>query len=279
MTPHEPQDAPLDPEEIIARAIANRGDIFEEFKIFIREIPRAYAINQRVAGYVHQYKNLSTADQVLSLQMRELIATAQLCAKGDDRFAPNHVRKLWRLGVTNRIIFEAGLSIAAVHGWSTIGHVALAVLTAGDTSYADGQIPTGGAPATLTPFPELSLGRERIQSIEEGLLSEPEWQFVQKMDPELAQRTAALIDYGLQAPGAPQEMQLPSGPRELIAIAGLCARGQEELAARHMRRAYAYGMTEKQVLEAISCLIPMTGAVTVQIGVRAMQMAQRAAAR
>ena len=46
-----------------------------------------------------------------------------------------------------------------------------------------------------------------------------------------------------------------------------------------MRRAYAYGMTERQVLEAISCLIPMTGAVTVQIGVRAMQMAERAAAR
>jgi alkylhydroperoxidase/carboxymuconolactone decarboxylase family protein YurZ len=268
---------PLDPEEIIARAIANRGDIFEEFKIFIREIPRAYAINQQVAGYVHQYKHSGTADQVLSGQMRELIATAQLCAKGDDRFAPNHVRKLWRLGVTNRVIFEAGLSIATVTGWSTIGHVALAVLTAGDASYADGQIPAGGAPKQLTPFPELSLGRERVKPVEEGLLAESEWQLVQTIDPELAKRTAALIDYALQAPGAVQEMQLPVGPRELIAIAALCARGEEELAARHMCRAYAYGMTERQVLEAISCLIPMTGAVTVQIGVRAMQIARRAA--
>src|SRR4051794_34016506 len=190
MPESKPQAAP-DPEEIIARAIANRGEIFEEFKIFNREIPRAYDINQKVAGYVHQYRNLGTADQVLSGQMRELIATAQLCAKGDDRFAPNHVRKLWRLGVTNRIIFEAGLCIAMVHGWSTIGHVALAVLTAGDTTYPDGKVPEGGAPTQLTPFPELSMGRERVRDIEEGLLSEPEWQYVREMDPELAQRTAA----------------------------------------------------------------------------------------
>src|SRR4051812_5873359 len=63
-TMDDSQQSPLDPEEIIARGIANRGEIFEEFKIFIREIPRAYAINQQVAGYVHQYKNTGTADQV-----------------------------------------------------------------------------------------------------------------------------------------------------------------------------------------------------------------------
>jgi hypothetical protein len=32
-------------------------------------------------------------------------------------------------------------------------------------------------------------------------------------------------------------------------------------------------MTERQVLEAISCVIPMTGAVTVQIGAQAMELA------
>jgi hypothetical protein len=32
-------------------------------------------------------------------------------------------------------------------------------------------------------------------------------------------------------------------------------------------------MGRLQVLEAISCVLPMTGALTVQIGVRAMQLA------
>ena len=134
-----------DPEAILARVIANRGDIFEEFKLIIRAMPRTYELNQQVAGYVHQYRTLGTADQELSLPMRELIATCQLCAKGDDRFAPNHVRKLWRLGVTNAVIFEAALAMATAVGWSTVGHVALAIVTAGDASYADGEIPAGGA--------------------------------------------------------------------------------------------------------------------------------------
>jgi alkylhydroperoxidase/carboxymuconolactone decarboxylase family protein YurZ len=263
-----------DPEEVLARVIANRGDIFEEFKLLIRAMPRAYELNQQVAGYVHQYKTLGAAAQVLSLPMRELIATAQLCAKGDDRFAPNHVRKLWRLGVTNKVIFEAGLAIGMVVGWSTIGHVALAIVTAGDASYADGEIPAGGAPSELTPFPELALGREAVAGTEEGLMEEPEWQCVAELDPELARRTAALVDYGLLAGGAVRNMHLGPGPRELIAIAGLCARGLPQIAARHIRRAYAYRLSKRHVLEAISCVIPMTGAVTVQVGVQAMQLAE-----
>lgn len=263
-----------DPEAIIARVIANRGDIFEEFKLIIRAMPRTYELNQKVAGYVHQYRTLGTTDQVLSLPMRELIATCQLCAKGDDRFAPNHVRKLWRLGVTNQVIFEAALAMSTAVGWSTIGHVALAIVTAGDVSYADGEIPAGGAPRDLTPFPELTIGRQCADATTEGLLQEPEWQYVAEIDPELARRTAALIDHGLLA-GTPQhDAHLGAGPRELLAIAGLCARGEAELAARHITRAYAHGMTKRQVLEAISCVIPMSGAVTVQIGVRAMKMAE-----
>jgi alkylhydroperoxidase/carboxymuconolactone decarboxylase family protein YurZ len=71
---------------------------------------------------------------------------------------------------------------------------------------------------------------------------------------------------------------LGPGPRELIAIAALCARGEVEFAAQHIRRAYRYGITRLQVLEAISCVLPMTGALTVQIGVRAMQQADATAA-
>ena len=45
-----------------------------------------------------------------------------------------------------------------------------------------------------------------------------------------------------------------------------------QTAAQHIRRAYRCGMSKLQVLEAISCVLPMTGALTVQIGVRAMQL-------
>jgi len=262
-----------DAEAIIAQSIANRGDMFEEFKLFMRALPKAAVLNQGVAGYVHQYKNQSTPDQILSLQMRELIATVQLAAKGEDRFAPNHVRKLWRMGVTNQVIFEAALAMAMVLGWTTIGHTCTAVQLADDPNYRDGQLPEGGAPKVLTSFPELTQGRERVAPSEEGLLAEPEWKDIAKLDPELARRAAALVDYAHVADGAVKDALLGPGPRELIAIAGLCGRGQVESAAHHMKRAAAYGMTPKHILEAVSCVIPMTGSATMPVGVRAMRLA------
>lgn len=270
-TPDNPE--PFDAEAIIAQSIANRGDMFEEFKLFMRALPKAALLNQRVAGYVHQYQNQSTPDQVLSLPMRELIATVQLSAKGEDRFAPNHVRKLWRLGVTNQVIFEAALAMAMVVGWTTIGHTCMAVQLAGDPNYREGQVPEGGAPKTLTPFAELSQGRERVTPIAEGLLAEPEWQDIARLDAELARRVAALVDYAHVADGAVNDALLGPGVRELIAIAGLCGRGQPESAAHHMKRASAYGMSVRQMLEAVSCVIPMTGTATMPIGVRALRLA------
>lgn len=51
------------------------------------------------------------------------------------------------------------------------------------------------------------------------------------------------------------------------------ARGEVEIAAEHMIRAYEYGMTQRHVLDAICCVLPMTGMVTGQLGMRAMQLA------
>jgi alkylhydroperoxidase/carboxymuconolactone decarboxylase family protein YurZ len=266
-----------DADDIIAKSIRDRGDMFKEFLLFMRAQPKAAALNQRVAGYVHQYKNQEEPDQALSLPMRELIATVMLAAKGEDRFAPNHVRKLWREGVTNAPIFEAAFAMATVLGWTVIGHTCTAVQLAGDPNYREGQVPEGGEPKTLKPFAELTQGRERVAPVEEGLLAEPEWQDIARLDPELAQRAAALIDHALMADDlgtkAATEALLGPGVRELIAIAGLCARGQEAAAARHMKRAVAYSMTPRQILEAISCVIPMTGSATMPIGVRAMRLA------
>ncbi len=266
----------LSPETVMARFVAERGDIFEEFHFMAREMPETVNLVRRTAGYVHYYENQTTADQELSGPMRELIALCQLCAQGDDRFAANHVRRLYRMGVTNRAMFEAAASIAPVVGWSTISHVAQAILTANKPEYPYGVLPPGGEPATLTPFPELSIGRGRNQTSGESLLDTPEWKYIAEIDPELARRAAGFVDHCLLPGGAADELLGP-GPRELVAIAALCVRGQVDLAAQHIRRAYAYGMNRRQVLEAISCVLPMTGAVTVQIGARAMQQADQAA--
>ena len=108
-------------------------------------------------------------------------------------------------------------------------------------------------------------------NVDAGLLNTPEWQYVAALDPELARRAAHWVDHCLLPDGAAGELLGP-GPRELIAVAALCARGEVEFAAQHIRRAYRCGMSCLQVLEAISCVLPMTGALTVQIGVRAMQL-------
>jgi alkylhydroperoxidase/carboxymuconolactone decarboxylase family protein YurZ len=267
-TPDSPPQNAAD--TIVQRFIKERGDLFEEFHLFAREAPETVDLVRKAAGYVHFYENQTTPEQDLSGPMRELIATCQLCAKNDDRFAPNHVRRLYRMGITNRVLFEAGDAIAAIVGWSTVAHIAKAILTANDPAYPYGELPAGGEPKTLTPFPELELGRTATKQVPERLLDTPEWRYVAAIDAELARRAAAFVDHCLLAGGSRDKL-LGAGARELIAIAALCARGEQDLAAQHIRRAYAYGVTRHQVLEAISCVLPMTGAITLQIGARAMQ--------
>ncbi|MGZ8202726.1 MAG: carboxymuconolactone decarboxylase family protein [Burkholderiales bacterium] len=271
MTTHGTQADPQ-ADDIMQRFVKERGDLFEEFHLFAREAPETVDLVRRTAGYVHFYENQTTPDQNLSGPMRELIATCQLCAKNDDRFAPNHVRRLYRMGVTNRVLFEAGEAIAPIVGWSTVAHIAKAIITANDPAYPYGALPPGGEPKALTAFPELELGREAVKPTPESLLETAEWRYVAAIDPELARRAVAFVDHCLLAGGARGKL-LGAGARELIAIAALCARGEAGIAAQHIRRAYAYGVTRHQVLEAISCVLPMTGALTVQIGVRAMQQA------
>ena len=74
------------------------------------DLPRTYDLISKTAGYMHHYKGSAGAEQNLSGTMRELIALCQLCAKGDDRFAANHVRRLWGHGVTNKVMVEARIN-------------------------------------------------------------------------------------------------------------------------------------------------------------------------
>jgi alkylhydroperoxidase/carboxymuconolactone decarboxylase family protein YurZ len=265
-------DNDLSPEAILARATAARGDIFPEWKPIAYALPQTYDLINRTGSYLHQYHGQSPDEQALSGPMRELIAIPALCAKGDMRHAPNHVRRIYRMGVTNKVILEAAAAYGTVVGWSSMTFVSLAILEANSPDYPFGKLPEGGEPKILTPFPELSQGRKRKDGAKAGLLESPEWRHAEELDPELAKRCAAFVDHCLLAGGATDE-HLGPGPRELIAIAALCTRGEVRLASRHMRRAYACGMSRRQVLEAISCVLPMSGMVTGSLGLRAMLLA------
>ncbi|MGG5823919.1 carboxymuconolactone decarboxylase family protein [Falsiroseomonas sp. HW251] len=265
------EDEP-DPEALMAEYIRNRGDIFEEWHFMARYVPRTVMLQHDASGYILQNANKTTPDQELSVVMRELIATAYLSAKGDQRFAANHVRRLYRLGVTSAVIFEAAEAIAPVVGHSTISHVARSIMLANDPAYPFGVMPPGGEPKQLTPFPELDIGREASEP-PSSIAKDEDWRDMAAIDPELARRTAAFVDHCLAIGRKPTPLLGP-GPRALVAIAALCARGEAEIAARYIRRAYACGISRRKVLEAISVVYNMTGAVSVQIGIRAIRLAE-----
>jgi len=273
MSPTEVKDAEdLSPEAVLARATAARGDIFPEWKPLAHASPKTYHLINQTVSYLHSYHGQEVTSEQLSGPMRELIAIPALGAKGDLRHAPNHVRRAYRMGLTNKVLFEGAAAFASVIGWASMTFMSLAIMEANNPLYPYGQLPAGGEPKELAPFPEMALGRARSSKTSESLADAPEWRYAAGIDPELVRRVAAFIDHCLVADGA-QDAILGPGPRELIAIAALCTRGEVELAARHMRRAYDYGMTRRHVLEAICCVLPMTGIVTGQLGLRAMQMA------
>jgi alkylhydroperoxidase/carboxymuconolactone decarboxylase family protein YurZ len=186
------------------------------------------------------------------------------------------VRRLYGLGITNKVMFEAASAMAPVTGWTTIAHVATAIITANKPEYPFGKMPPGGEPAVLEPFPELDIGRERIAGDpDDSELGKDEYAYIASLDPDLARVAARWVDYCLcQGARSTAATRLGPGARELVTIAAACARGEVEFAAQHMRRAYDFGITRVQVIEAVSCVLPMTGAMTLKIGVRAMKLAE-----
>jgi alkylhydroperoxidase/carboxymuconolactone decarboxylase family protein YurZ len=262
----------IDPAELMRQYRADRGDIFDEVDLMAREIPRTVHLLHRNAGYLLINKNHGTADQLLSVQMRELIATAHLCAKGAERFAPNHVRRLYRLGVTNRAILEAAEGLAPVLGHSTILHAAKAIADANNPAYPIGELPPGGEPREIVLFPELDLGREAVRPVVERLGESPAWREAAQIDAEFAARSAAFVDHCLGF-GRKDHMLLGPGLRAMIAATGACVRGRVGSAARYIVGAYSYGLDRRRVFEAICVTMNMTGAETVKVGIAALHEA------
>lgn len=255
----------------------------------IQMAPEAVVAILDCADYVHHYEGHGDGHQELSGQMRELIATVLLAAKGEDRFAANHVRRLYRFGVTNAVIIEAFLAAVPIVGSSNMLHAMRAIHMASEPGKVEGALPQNAGskalddmpglhagitePKVLADFPELHLGHDRpdAQRADTGLRSSPEWQYIAQIDSTLAERAVQLYnlvycDGGVERPAN----HLPPAARELIAITTLCVRGLVDLAAQHMRRATRYGVSPRQILEAISSAVPMTGITTVQIGAQAM---------
>ncbi len=265
----------LSAEAVIEKAIAARGDVFPEWRLIAEASPETMAIVTQTGGYLHKYEGIGGEAQQLSVQMRELIATPAICGKGDLRHSPNHVRRMYRLGMTNKLIIEGALAFAVVVGWATMLNVAYAIMEANSDDYPFGKLPDGGEPKQLAPFPELEMGRKRLRGIEGQLADMEPWQYGSTIDPELVKRISAWTGWASGIDGG--DALLGPGPRSLIIIAGLATRGDVARAARYIRRAYDYGMNKGQVLEAISSVVPMTGMISLAIGLEAMKLADTSA--
>lgn len=63
---------------------------------------------------------------------------------------------------------------------------------------------------------------------------------------------------------------LPAKTRELIAIALLAFRGQENAVYLHIKRALRLGATKQEIIEAIETTVIPGGAITFQLGVSAL---------
>jgi alkylhydroperoxidase/carboxymuconolactone decarboxylase family protein YurZ len=273
MNDDQPESA-LSAEAVIEKAIAARGDVFPEWRLIAKTSPETMAMVTNTGGYLHKYEGVGDAGQQLSVQMRELIATPAICSKSDLRHAPNHVRRMYRLGMTNKVILEGALAFAMVVGWATMLNVSYAIMKANSSDYPFGKLPAGGEPKELTPFPELDIGRKRVSGVDAPLSDTAAWRYGASIDPELVKRISAWSDWS----GGTEDGEgalLGPGPRSLIIVAALATRGEVERAAGFARRAYDYGMSKRQVLEAISAVVPMTGMISLEIGLEAMRLAER----
>lgn len=271
MGKHDATTKALDAESVIEKAIAARGDVFPEWRLIAETSPETMAAVTNTGGYLHKYEGVGDGGQQLSVQMRELIATPAICSKSDLRHAPNHVRRMYRLGMTNAVILEGALAFATAVGWATMLNVSYAIMQANSSDYPFGELPDGGEPQELVPFPELDMGLTRQHGTDEKLVDLPAWQYGAEIDPELVSRISAWAEWSSGVDG--DDTLLGPGPRALIIVAALATRGDVGRAARFVGRAYDYGMSKRQVLEAVSAVVPMTGMISLEIGLEAMRLA------
>jgi alkylhydroperoxidase/carboxymuconolactone decarboxylase family protein YurZ len=240
-----------------------RGDLFWE-TVELARLSSHYP-DTPIGAYVHQYQGHGDASQLLSAQMRELIATVMLVATGKLRFGANHVRRLYRMGVTDAVILEAFWAGAPFFGRANLLLAVQAIHMASDVSHHEGALPPNGPPTELVDFQELHFGNDG-QEGKPDAGSRP-WQLISSLDPKLA---ALAMDFYGRTLSAREPWILPVAARELIAVVVLSWRGLPSMAAIHIARALRCGLTARHVLDALSAAIPMTGLTTLEVGTQAM---------
>ena len=240
---------------------------FWEAALLQQYTPRTPDVN--LGDYVHHYERVESQDQLLSTQFRELIATLMLAVVGHQRFAARHIRRLYRLGVTSQVVVDTFWAASPFIGRAHVLSGIRCIHLANDASNLEGTLPPGGAPTNLTDFAELHLSNSGPGS--QILADTPEWQLVTQLDPRLAELTLGFYE---EVMGGSRSWTLPVAARELVAIVCLAWRGMLDLATDHVRVALACGVDSRQVLEALSAAVPMTGLVTLQVGAQAMIRAQ-----
>lgn len=248
-----------------------RDDQFWESALLWKYSPEG--MGPELGSYVHQYQGQTASGQVLSTQMRELIATVMLIWRGFNRFAANHIRRLYRLGVTNELIVEAFWFAAPFLGRANALQGIRAMRKAADPGNLEGELPAGGVPMELFDFPELHLGEGLSVPDDVSLADRPEWRLIAQMDPGLARIATGHYDkiFAVRERGG-LEWKLPVAARELIAVVALCGKGHVDMAAEHMQRCLRHGGTPRHILDAISAGT-MAGLITYQFGAQAMMKA------
>ncbi len=225
-----------------------------------------------LGDYVHHYEQAGYPGQRLSSQFRELIATLMLAVVGHQRFAARHIRRLYRLGVTSQVVIDTFWAASPFVGRAHVLTGVRCVHLADDPTNLEGSLPPDGPPRGLTDFAELHFGDTPPER--SSLASTPEWRLIAQVDPRLAELTLEFYAEILGSNQTGRTWTLPPATRELIAIVCLSWRGLVELAADHVRTALESGLEVQHILEALSAAVPMTGLVTLQIGARAILLAQ-----
>jgi alkylhydroperoxidase/carboxymuconolactone decarboxylase family protein YurZ len=247
-----------------------REEPFWEAALLRRFTPVAPDVG--LGDYVHHYEQPGYPGQLLSTQFRELIATLMLGVVGHQRFAARHIRRLYRLGVTGQVVIDTFWAASPFVGRAHVLTGVRCVHLADDPTNLEGSLPPDGAPRSLTDFAELHFGATPPER--SSLASTPEWQLIAKVDPRLAEVTSEFYAEIMGASQSGRTWTLPPAARELIAVVCLAWRGQVELAAEHVRTALESGVEVQHIVEALSSAVPMTGLVTLQLGVRAVLLAQ-----
>ncbi len=93
----------------------------------------------------------------------------------------------------------------------------------------------------------------------------PEWELAARLDPDFMEAYNTLYRLALGKGRA-----LPVKYRELIAIALLAFRGEQEAVVTHIRRALRLGATKEEIFETFEAALIPGGALTFLRGLRAL---------